>query len=61
MCCEVIIWSKFGVSNSYHLIQVRVVIWSKVIFDIFIVVSGDLFLLSYHVVCVFVPTCLPIF
>ena len=24
MCCEVIIWSKFGVSGSYYLVQVGV-------------------------------------
>ena len=27
--CRVIIWSKFGVLESYYLVQVRVIIWSK--------------------------------
>ena len=31
ICCEVIIWSKFGLLNSYYLVQVRVIIWSMVI------------------------------
>ena len=35
ICCEVIIWSKFGVFGSYYLVQVgflEVIIWSKLVF-----------------------------
>ena len=35
MCCEVIIWSKFGIFGSYYLVQVgflEVIIWSKFVF-----------------------------
>ena len=35
ICCEVIIWSKFGVFGSYYLVQVgflEVIIWSKFVF-----------------------------
>ena len=35
ICCEVIIWSKFGGFGSYYLVQVgflEVIIWSKFVF-----------------------------
>ena len=31
ICCEVIIWAKFGLFERYYLGQVRVDIWAKVI------------------------------
>ena len=32
ICCEVIVWAKFGLLNGYYLGQVRVIIiWAKVI------------------------------
>ena len=55
ICCEVIIWSKFGLLNSYYLVQVRVIIWSKVIFDLYLQWFQALCLLSYHFVWFFVP------
>ena len=36
ICCEVVIWSKFGVLESYYLVQVRVIIWSKLIWGLFL-------------------------
>ena len=35
-CCEVIIWSKFGLFNRHYLVQVRGIIWSKVIFELYL-------------------------
>ena len=29
ICCEVIIWSKFGPFRGFYLVQVEVIIWSK--------------------------------
>ena len=41
ICCEVIIWSKFGLFRGYYLVQVGVIIWSKFVFCLFVVVSSD--------------------
>ena len=30
ICCEVIIWSKFGLLRGHYLVQDGVIIWSKV-------------------------------
>ena len=32
ICCEVIIWAKFGVLKGYYLGQARVIIWAKFVF-----------------------------
>ena len=29
ICCEVVIWAKFGHLKGYYLGQVRVIIWAK--------------------------------
>ena len=34
--CEVIIWAKFGVFESYYLGQVRVIIWAKFVFSLYL-------------------------
>ena len=47
---KVIIWSKFGLLRGYYLVQVGVIIWSKVIFGLFSVVSNDFCTLTYHFV-----------
>ena len=44
ICCEVIIWSKFGLLKGYYLVQGD-------LGPIFIVVSSDFCKLSYHFVC----------
>ena len=58
-CCEVVIWAKFGRFNSDYLGQVRDIIWTKVIFNLYLEwVLGDLLLLNYHFVwCVCVCVC----
>ena len=51
--CEVILWAKFGLFNSYFLGQVNVIIWAKVTLSLhFFVVSGDFFCsVSFCVLC----------
>ena len=52
ICCEVIIWSKFGGFRGYYLVQVGVIIWSKLVFlPIFIVVSSDFWEHSVIILC----------
>ena len=34
ICCEVIIWAKFGGFQSYYLGQVNVIIWAKLVFTL---------------------------
>ena len=53
ICCEVISWSKFGLFNGHELVQVRVINWSKVIFDLYFLWVQAIFLLSYHIVFFF--------
>ena len=61
ICCEIIIWSEFGVFNSYYLAQVRGIIWSKVIFDLLFYCGFKRFFGSI-IICVYlVPNYLAIF
>ena len=32
ICCEAIIWAKFGVLKGYYLGQARAIIWAKFVF-----------------------------
>ena len=61
ICCEVIIWSKFGDFKSYYLVQVSVIIWSKM-FWAYVYSGFELFLQTQISFCVFwVPNYDPIF
>ena len=52
VCCEVIIWSKFGLFRGHYLVQGGVIIWSKVAFQhIFVVVSSDFSKHSVIILC----------
>ena len=53
MCCEVIIWAKFGHLKGYYLGQVRVIIWAKFVFSLYLQWFQAIFCkLSYHFVFV---------
>ena len=53
ICCEVIIWSKFGPIRVYYLVQVGVIICSKFLFSLFFVVSSGFLAQSIIILCVF--------
>ena len=52
---------NLGVFDSYYLVQVYVIIWSKVISTYSYSGVGQICVLSYHFVCFFVPNYLPMF
>ena len=51
ICCEVNIRSKFGLFKSYYLVQVRVIIWSKLIVGLFLLWFQALFANSVITLC----------
>ena len=53
ICCEVILWAKFGHFRCYYLGQVGVIIWAKLFLAYKIVVSSDFWHTHTVIICVF--------
>ena len=60
MCCEVIIWAKFGHFRCHYLGQVGVIIWAKLFLAYKIVVSSDCWHTQLSFCVFFVPNYLAI-
>ena len=57
ICCEVIIWAKFGVLKGYYLGQARVVIWAEFVFALKNRCFGPSFFCSVIILCFFPVIC----
>ena len=60
ICCEVIIWAKFGHFRCYYLGQVGVIIWAKLFLAYKIGVSSDFWHTQLSFCVFFVPNYLAV-